>query len=222
MRFSTLTHVSTEPVEGEVALLSFSPGKPLRYAPGQFGLWIVGAAARPFTIASSPLADRIQLATHLHEGSGIKRALSRLRPGDKVRLLGPIGKGAPPAGGAPLVHVTQGIGITTARSMLHSPSTGRQSLIHVGTPYFRAELEPLAAGATYLSNRGQLESALADVARAEPFSRFVVSGSAAFVRGVSETLRRLGVRNDHIRSDSFIGLPDLGRARLTSQSAHAS
>lgn len=221
MRLATLTHIGTQRIEGDVALLSFLPTARLRFAPGQFGLWIVGSTARPFTIASSPSAEHIELATRLHEGSGIKRALSQLRSGDVVRLLGPIGKTAPAESNVPLAHVAQGIGITTARSMLLSSSMGRQSLIHVGTPYFRSELEPRATEATYLPHRDQLEQALADVARTEPSSRFVLAGSGAFVRTSHQALRRLGIPRDHIRSDSFVGLPDLGQARRDPASAQS-
>jgi ferredoxin-NADP reductase len=128
LRLTRLTYVSTTIDSLGASLLSFRPSAPLVYNAGQFGLWICGAAARPFTIASTPGDEYVQLGTRLHRGSRIKRALGALRPGDRIRLLGAMGRVAPPEDGHPVVFAAQGIGITAARSLLREPATWRRIL----------------------------------------------------------------------------------------------
>lgn len=208
MQFAQLTHVSTETDPAGASLLSFRAARPFAHKPGQFGLWIVGGSARPFTIASAPGEEFIQLGTRLHTESRIKRALAGLQPGDTVRLLGPLGKMTPPGDGTPLVYVAQGIGITPARALIKAEPARPQTLIHVGAPCFRGELEPAVDQAVYLERRSGLAEALAEVAENAGDSHFLVAGSSPFVRETAALLRQQGVDGRRIHADSFLGLPD--------------
>lgn len=210
MALTKLTHVRTETDPTGASLLSFRPTHPLTHEAGQFGLWIVGASARPFTIASSPGDEFIQLGTHLHSASRIKRALSALEPGDTIRLLGPIGRIAPPNDGSPVAYVTQGIGITPARSLIRQRPERKQILIHVGAPHFRAELEPLVDAATFPASRDDLAEELAATAGSHGNAHFLVAGSTEFVREVSTLLRLRNIDKHCIHADGFMGLPDIG------------
>lgn len=212
MPFVKLTHVSTETDPAGASLLSFRPARPFARRAGQFGLWVVGGNVRPFTIASAPADEFVQLGTRLHAGSGIKRALSGLQPGDSIRFLGPIGKVAPPDDGTPVVYVSQGIGITPARALIRERPARPQTLIHVGAPYFRAELEPLVNAATYPANRDDFDAVLTAAARADDGSHFIVAGSSGFVRTTSALLRQHGIGTNRIHGDGFIGLPDSATA----------
>ena len=208
MPFVKLTHVSTETDPAGASLLSFRPAHPFNRKAGQFGLWIVRGNARPFTIASAPRDDFVQLGTRLHTGSGIKRALSSLQPGDTIRFLGPIGKIAPPDDGTPVVYVTQGIGITPARALIRERPERPQTIIHTGAPYFRAELEPLVNASTYPASRDDFAAVLTAAALADSGSHYIVAGSTGFVRTTSGLLRQHGISANHIHADGFIGLPD--------------
>jgi ferredoxin-NADP reductase len=205
---TTLIHVGTTTGESGVSVLSFRPGKPLRYTAGQYGLWLRGTTARPFTIASAPEDEFVQLATRLGSESRVKRMLAALTAGDRIRFLGPIGKLAPPEDGRPIVFLAQGIGITPARSLLRRPSARRRLLIHVGQPYFQDELHHWADQAIYPVDRAHFVATLEKTVDAERDAHYLVSGSPAFVTSTTRALDGFGVDHTRVRSDSFLGLPD--------------
>lgn len=205
-----LTHVSTVTSPEGTSLLSFKPDRLFTHEAGQFGLWIAGGSARPFTIASSPNDEFIQLGTRLHSGSKIKRKLEALEPGDTIRLFGPFGKIAPPDDGTPIIYVTQGIGITPARAIIREKRGAHQTLIHVGAPYFKEELGAAVDEASYPAGRAELASALDAAVKSEPNAHFLVAGSPAFVKDTSAGLKAGGVAADRIHADAFMGLPDPG------------
>jgi ferredoxin-NADP reductase len=209
MKLAALTYVDTRTDSSGASLLSFRPHRPFAYRAGQFGLWIVHGAVRPFTIASAPSEEFIQLGTRLHRKSRIKRALSSLHAGDTVRLVGPFGKIAPPDDGRPVVYVAQGIGITPARALIRERPHRHQTLIHVGSPDFRAELEPLVDTAVYPADRDDCTRALSAAAADADDAHYVVAGSTTFVNSTSQALRNLGVAPDRIQADGFIGLTEL-------------
>jgi len=213
VQLTRLAYVSTTTDSLGASLLSFRPSAPLVYKAGQFGLWIGGAAARPFTIASTPGDEYVQLGTCLHPGSRIKHALAALRPGDRIRFLGAMGHVAPPEDGHPVAFAAQGIGITVARSLLREPATRRRILIHTGTPYFRDELEPLVERAIYPDNRGDFSAALQQIAGQTPDAHYVVTGSSGFVKSTGAALQALDIPSDRLHTDSYLGLPDYSRLR---------
>lgn len=206
MQFARLENVMTEPDPAGASLLSFRPARPFPFRAGQFGLWVVGRSFRPFSIASAPDDEFVQLATRLHDKSGIKRALGRLSPGGRVRLLGPFGSIAPADKTCPIVYVVQGIGITPARSMIRAGQDRPQTLIHIGAPYFRDELEPRVTQAHYPQDRAALDATLAETVAASPDAHFVVAGSSAFTKATSRALVAAGVAKRRISADGFIGL----------------
>ena len=209
MKFAALTYVDTRTDSAGASLLSFRPHRPFAYRAGQFGLWIVHGAVGPFTIASAPSDEFIQLGTRLHHGSRIKRALSSLRAGGTLRLVGPFGKIAPSDDGHPVVYVAQGIGITPARALIRERPHRHQALIHVGSPYFRAELEPLVDTAVYPASRDDFKVALSAATQDADDAHYVVAGSTNFVNSTSQALRELDVTPGRIHADGFLGLTDL-------------
>jgi len=208
MQLTTLTHVNATTDEAGGSLLSFTADRPFTHKAGQFGIWFCGGALRPFTIASAPRDEFVQLGTHLHNGSAIKRGLTALRPGDRIRLLGAFGKVAPPEDGRPIVFVAQGIGITVARSLLRQPSNRPRHLIHTGRPYFQDELAPLAETATYPPDRDAFTITLNASLRATPGAHWVITGSPTFVKSTAGILRNNEVDAARLHADGFLGLPD--------------
>ncbi len=134
--------------------------------------------------------------------------MSSLRPGDTIRLLGPFGRIAPADDGGPVVYVAQGIGITPARALIRARSRRNQTLIHVGAPYFRDELEPLVDTALYPAGRDDFAAALTTVVPAAGEAHYVVAGNTTFVTETSQALRELGAAPDRIHADGFTGLTD--------------
>jgi NAD(P)H-flavin reductase len=92
-----------------------------RFAPGQFNmLYLYGVGEVPISIMSDP---------EEHEGIGhtiravgrVTRGLAALRPGDKVGLRGPFGRGWPlqEMSGDDIVLVTGGLGCAPVVSVIH-------------------------------------------------------------------------------------------------------
>ncbi|WP_137845386.1 FAD-dependent oxidoreductase [Microbacterium sp. 2FI] len=209
MRFATLTYLDTCADNSGASLLSFRPRDSIRRSTGQFGVWFVGGAVRPFTIASAPDDELLQLGTRLHSGSRIKRGLKALRPGDEVRLLGPFGGITLADDSRPIVHLIQGIGATLARSLIRQWPSRRHTLVQVGAPYFGVELAPLVESAIYPGTRDEFNAAIPRTVAAEAGADYVVAGSSGFSKAVQFSLRSAGVARDRIHAEGFIGLPNL-------------
>jgi len=208
MRIATLTHVDTRADGSGASLLSFRPRDSFSRSPGQFGVWFVGGAMRPFTIASATQDEFVQLGTRLHGSSRIKLKLGALKPGDEVRLLGPLGGITPYDDKSAMVYLIQGIGATLARALIRQwPSRGH-TLLQVGAPYFGAELAPLVESATYLPTRDDFTAAIPRAVAAQRSADYVVAGSTSFSKTVQLSLRNAGVPRDRVHAEGFIGLPN--------------
>lgn len=83
-----------------------------RFAPGQFNmLYLYGVGEVPISIVSDP-QDPVHLAHTIRVVGRVTRGLSELRPGDRVGLRGPYGRGWPlqEAQGHDVLIVTGGLG----------------------------------------------------------------------------------------------------------------
>jgi glycine betaine catabolism B len=73
----------------------------------------------PFSIASSPTEDFLLFTTRIRPESVFKRSIDRLRPGDRLTLVGPVGRFVlPPESSNNFVFLGGGIGITPFRGMI--------------------------------------------------------------------------------------------------------
>lgn len=100
-------------------------GKPVDYTftPGQYMSLTLATAegeqTKPFTHSQAPGDPYLELTTRL-SGSVFKNALSALRPGDRVRVVGPSGRLMLPPGTDTIAFLVGGVGITPARSILRN------------------------------------------------------------------------------------------------------
>ena len=195
---------------GSVAI-HFHAQRPLTFKAGQFGLWIVpGGGLKPFTVASAPEEELITLGTSLGSQSRFKRALAKLTPGDKVRLIGPVGDFTLDRTAPAVVMLAQGVGVTPFRSILrHAAMSGsdkRTTLIHVGNQHaFRRDTEAAATEAHYPTSRERFNKALEAAVREQPEATFMISGTSAFVRSTANQLKEHSVASSQIMRDAFIG-----------------
>src|SRR5713226_8746085 len=73
----------------------------------------------PFSIASSPTEDFLLFTTRIRPESAFKRSFERLKPGDTLTLIGPVGRFVLPSDSSNhLVFLGAGIGITPFRGMI--------------------------------------------------------------------------------------------------------
>ncbi len=125
----TLDHI--EPITQNIKTFWFNPERPIRYQAGQFiELFIPHdnpdsrGIKHWFTLSSSPSeSPLIAITTKFADenGSSFKRALSVLKPGDKLRISDPMGDFVLPKDKSrPLLFAAGGIGITPFRSIIKS------------------------------------------------------------------------------------------------------
>lgn len=209
----TLEFVGRDDVGGGAVALRFAPRRPLVRTAGQHGLWqIPGGGVAPFTIASAPEEQHVVLATRAGTHSRLKRALTALQPGARVRVGGPLSSFTLDGAGDDVVLLAQGIGITPFRAMLaHVALTGtgvRSRLVHVdsvgGHPY-RADTASTATEASYPQDRDAFTENLDAAHTDRPGATWFVAGSRSFVSTTSATLRAHGVPPGRVRRDAFYG-----------------
>jgi ferredoxin-NADP reductase len=201
--------------EGEdIRTFVFAPKKKVKFEAGQYGLWFMpkfiwGKPARLFTVAASPTEDTVQVSTRI-SGTDFKQQLAKLSIGDRVYMLGPIGRfvlGKKPPKAA--VLVAGGIGVTPMRAIskfVHdSDGPTKLTLIHSASGFYlyRKEFEQYVPSCHFVTKE-TLPQTLEQVARqASPDTPFYVSGPPAFVVAVEASLKKLGRKN--IRQDGFLG-----------------
>lgn len=211
LQIARLQFTSMESDDSGSVAVHFLAQRPLPFKAGQFGLWLVPQGGlKPFTVASAPEEEFITLGTDLKSQSRFKRALAKLTPGDKVRLVGPIGDFTLERTAPAVVMLAQGVGVTPFRSILqHATMVGsvkRTTLIHVGNQHaFRQDTEAAAAEAHYPTSRQSFNKALEAAAREQPKATFMVSGTSAFVKSTAKQLKEHSVGSSQIMRDAFIG-----------------
>ncbi|MDQ1314049.1 MAG: hypothetical protein QG662_158 [Pseudomonadota bacterium] len=92
-----------------------------RFAPGQFNmLYLYGVGEAPISIMSDP-EERDGIGHTIRAVGRVTRGLAALRPGDRIGLRGPFGRGWPlqEMGGRDVVLVTGGLGCAPVVSVIH-------------------------------------------------------------------------------------------------------
>jgi glycine betaine catabolism B len=207
----TLTLVSSEAIGGDVTSFSFTPKRQFGFRAGQHGLlFIPKGGMKPFSIASSPAEETIMIGTRLSSGSKFKLALAALKPGDRVRFLGPLMNFTTAGTRHELVFLAQGVGITPIRSILLDITdrglAKKTTIIHVGYDHaFRAETERLADSAVYPSTSESFRTAVLAATEHCPGATFMISGAPAFVKSTTTLLRDQAVDTSQIKPGTMLG-----------------
>lgn len=207
------------------------------YLPGQF-LYVtvlVGsqAAIHHFSFTSSPTdRDYIEF-TKVMTASDFSRALDGLKPGSRAVLKGPEGNFTLPPLPAKLGFLTGGIGIAPLYSIIryltHKDLPYDVVLLYANTNPdeipFREELDAMASENRYLrvehilsgplvppdwkGKRGVLNRTLiAELIPDYEEREFYISGSPNLVMNLKEQIDALGVPEDQLRLDTFLGYYD--------------
>lgn len=185
---------------------------------------------RHFTISSSPTDKGILMFTTRMRGSGFKETLRHAPTGYELSCETPLGGFVLQEGDSERRHVfiAGGIGVTPYRSILRYALHTKERLNAVMLYFnrssidivFRSELEDMARQMPTVSvvhvlsepdlgwtgERGTLDEAL--LQRWVPNvneSFFWISGPPPMVQAFSEVLLQLGVKEESIRTDRFLG-----------------
>lgn len=177
---------------------------------------------RYFTIAAAPFEGHFQLTTRFvsEKSSTFKIDLQKLEMGSVIEASGPFGDFTleNPEEGKKYCFIAGGIGVTPFRSILlqldHEQKPFDITLLYANRSeevVFRSELDQLASRNSglkihYVINPNKIEDSdiqavVADFAN----TVFYVSGPEPMVKGLSETLIKLGANEETIKTDFFPG-----------------
>ena len=194
----------------DVYSFRFEKPKGFTHKAGQHSIFFLANMSRPhpFSITSAPEEEYLSFATHIRSGSRFKQSLAHLKKGDKVYMFGPILNFTFKKNQNSHVFLAQGIGITPFRSMItHADKMSLPdsiTLIHVARDVhtFREVTEKTSATTYYPRSSKEFRAALQ---KQNPKSIFYISGSPKFTRSSKILLHELGVKANHIKTDSFLG-----------------
>ncbi|MGC2423215.1 MAG: FAD-dependent oxidoreductase [Nitrospirota bacterium] len=210
--------------------LEYRPGQFLHYELDALSFPDERGKQRHFTISSSPTEEDIVMFTTRIRGSGFKETLRQAPIGYELTCESPDGEFSLPEGEAGMRHVfiAGGIGITPFRSILRYSADTREPLNALLLNFnrtsvdivFRRELEEIALQmpAFSIANvltepeegwtgaRGVLDEEALRKWLPEPGGGlFWISGPPGMVSGCRELLVRIGVKNQDIRTERFMG-----------------
>lgn len=216
LRLQPLTLAARYNQNSNVVTFYFQSKHRLKYRAGQYGIWVLPnlvtvKPVRLFTIASAPESEYIELTTRITD-SDFKQKLNRLEIGDRVYLLGPIGRFTLPKDDKlkTVIFIAGGIGITPYHSMLVSAARLRSPInatliysAHDNQHLYKSQLAQLATESYFISSQ-ELDDILTAVTdKSTDGSSYYISGRPDFVRDISLKLRKLGIKN--VKADGFLG-----------------
>lgn len=216
--------LTTQRRTAEVLVFTVLPDYQIDYLPGQ-SLPVLGPFLpgwRFLSPANAPRPDGI-LEFHLRAVGAVSTSIvTRLRPGDQVKLGTPVGVAlTPPSGTGPVVMIAGGTGVAPLRAVLEAMAQGQQptrsTTLVYGAPtptglYDHPALSLLAARAgwlTYLPTveagrwPGHVGRAVDTAVTATDWRRahILVCGSPAMVTTTRHQLSAAGLPADRIHTD---------------------
>ena len=210
-------------------------GQPFSFKPGQYCLVKIPVGDKQLdhalSIASSPTRrDRLLFATRKSD-SLYKQSFFALKPGDRVSLMGPMGRFIYDENSAYSVFLSGGIGITPLMSMIEYVADrhpdhrvillfGNRS---PGEIPFRRELDGLArshanitvihtvsspgdGGETWQGETGRVNQALIQRSVTNlDHALFYICGPPGMVSGLKSLLEQLSISHERIKFENFTG-----------------
>lgn len=177
---------------------------------GQYGLFIEPEFARPhsFSFSSSPTEKYLCFSTTVHQNSRFKQNLMKMKPNNKLLLLGPLQNFNFENLKSKYLFLAQGIGITPFRALFQD-STDRQlntsiTLIHVAKDEhaFKDLTNNLASKAYYPNNANNFRELLLTNLDA---GLFYIAGSSQFVKATKSLLIENHIPSNKVIGDAFLG-----------------
>jgi ferredoxin-NADP reductase len=216
----------------DVITFIFEPDEQVEFKAGQFLHYVLHhdktddrGSDRWFTISAAPFERVVRITTRFNaeRSSTFKEALKGLKVGDDIEATEVDGDFIvdPSTNSGPLVFIAGGIGVTPYRSILlqldHDNKPLNINLLYANKSPdnvpFKKEFDQLAEKhpefkINYIFdpekiNKESIKKYVPDLNK--PI--FYVSGPEPMVDAISETLKNMGVPEDHLKGDWFPGYP---------------
>jgi ferredoxin-NADP reductase len=214
----------------DVKSFIFEPEQPISWEAGQFLYYTLPHNKeddrndkRWFTNSAAPSEKHVMITTRLStdHGSSFKKALNNLKVGDEIEADAPEGDFTLGDPSRNYVFIAGGIGITPFRSILVEADSKDQKLkVHLlyanrtdDIP-FRQELDALAAKnpgleIDYIIDPEKIDEEKMKAAIAKDEDPIIyVSGPEPMVESLNDDLKKLGVMEDHLKTDYFPNYKD--------------
>jgi ferredoxin-NAD(P)+ reductase (naphthalene dioxygenase ferredoxin-specific) len=216
----------------DVRRLRLKPAKPLAFSPGQYAnLQFTPAHSRPYSMAGLPNDEELEFHVRLVPGGRVTRHIAtELKPGDAVRVSGPLGTAyLRTRHEGPMLCVAGGTGLAPVLSIVRGAiAAGMRQPIHlyfgVRTPkdlYYADRLAELAdahanlhvhivvaGGADGAVRRGLVTEAVAQDWASLAGFRAYLCGAPAMVEAAALLARARGVAPDKLHADAFYPAAD--------------
>jgi ferredoxin-NADP reductase len=216
-----LAHAVEHAADTRSLFLRLSPGERMEFRPGQFVSCLLPLGdrpplIRPYSLASSPEDEELELCLNLVPGGLASPYLLGLAPGAIIRLTGPWGTFVlDRAPDSEAVFIADGTGIAPIRPMIRRALATAAHPVHLlhgsdGTPVYGRELTALA-GSHRLLRVDHVPSARL---RDEVVSRWIeadhdrrrhfwICGVGDIVRTLRDLLRRAGYERRAVQYEKW-------------------
>jgi ferredoxin-NADP reductase len=211
----------------DVISFIFTPSEPLAWKAGQFIHYVLHHAPtddrgsdRWFTNSAAPFENHVRITTRINseKGSSFKKKLNSLAEGKSIEISLVDGDFTLDDPNQEHVFLAGGIGITPFRSILvqlhHDKSPINVTLLYANRDnnvVFKEEFEEIAKNNPHFKihyilsperiDENKINELVPDITK--PI--FYVSGPEPMVEALGETLKKMGIPEDHLKQDWFPG-----------------
>lgn len=222
------TVLQIERVAHDILRLVLKPARPLAFSPGQYAqLQFTPELARPYSMAGLPGDETLEFHVRVLPGGRVSGHIAtRLKPGDTLRVSGPLGSAylrrkhegpmlcvAGGTGLAPVLSILRGalaqgmanpvhlyFGVRSARDLYGLAELTALARSH---PAFSWHVVVAAGEAAPAQRRGLVTEAIEhDLGRLDGWCAYLC-GSPPMVEAAAELARRKGVADTRIHADAF-------------------
>lgn len=222
-----LTLLEKKPETTNVISFIFKPENSVEWKPGQFFHYVLyhrptdeRGSDRWFTISAAPYEGHVQITTRFtpEKSSTFKNALKDLKEGEIIEISDLDGDFTLDEPEKQHIFLAGGIGVTPFRSILkqldHDGKPINVTLLYANRDQnivFKEELEALAAKHSdfhihYIFSPQHIDEAkIRELVPNLTEPIFYVSGPEPMVESLGETLKAMGIPEEHIKQDWFPG-----------------
>lgn len=213
----------------DVTSFIFSSEEPISWKPGQFVHYVLHhrptddrGSDRWFTNSAAPFENHVRITTRFaaKESSTFKKNLFAMKKGEEIEISFVEGDFTLDDLSKEYVFIAGGIGITPFRSMLtqlhHEKKTMNVTLLYANRDkhiVYKEELENIAKDNPHFKIHYILSPEHIDEAKIRKLifdlhrPLFYISGPEPMVDAMGETLKKMGIVEEHIKQDWFPGYP---------------